>query len=61
MKDLLPVNLIPIVINLAELDPSKPINQITKEERMRLCHVLQHMTLTVKGVTPLAEANCYSR
>ena len=30
MKDLLPVNLIPIGIKLAELDPSKPINQITK-------------------------------
>ena len=56
MKDLLPVNLIPIVINLAELDPSKPINQITKEERMRLCHVLQHMTLTVKELRPVAEA-----
>ena len=48
MKDLLPVNLIPIVLKLAELDPSKPINQITKEERLRLCHVLQHRTLTVK-------------
>ena len=56
MKDLLPVNLIPIVIKLAELDPSKPINQITKEERLRLCHVLQHMTLTVKELRPVAEA-----
>ena len=45
-----------IVIKLAELDPSKPINQITKEERMRLCHVLQHMTLTVKELRPVAEA-----
>ena len=35
MKDLLPVNLIPIVIKLAELNPAKPINQITKEERLR--------------------------
>ena len=56
MKDLLPVNLIPIVLKLAELDSSKPINQITKEERLRLCHVLQHMTLTVKELRPVAEA-----
>jgi len=56
MKDLLPVNLIPIVIKLAELDPAKPINQITKEERLRLCHVLQHMTLTVKELRPVTEA-----
>ena len=56
MKDLLPQNLIPVVIRLAELDPAKPVNQITKDERQRLCHVLQHMTLTVKGLRPVEEA-----
>lgn len=56
MKDLLPSNLIPIIISLAKLDPAKPINQITKEERHQLCHVLQHMTLTVKGLRPVEEA-----
>jgi flavoprotein family protein len=56
MKDLLPSNLIPIIVSLAKLDPAKPINQITKEERQQLCHVLQHMTLTVKGLRPVEEA-----
>ena len=56
MKDLLRSNLIPIIISLAKLDPAKPINQITKEERQQLCHVLQHMTLTVKGLRPVEEA-----
>ena len=56
MKDLLPSNLIPIIISLAKLDPAKSINQITKEERQQLCHVLQHMTLTVKGLRPVEEA-----
>lgn len=56
MKDLLPSNLIPIIISLAKLDSAKPINQITKEERQQLCHVLQHMTLTVKGLRPVEEA-----
>ena len=56
MKDLLPSNLIPIIISLAKLDPAKPINQITKEERQQLCYVLQHMTLTVKGLRPVEEA-----
>ncbi|WP_456155469.1 NAD(P)/FAD-dependent oxidoreductase [Veillonella sp.] len=56
MKDLLPSNLIPVIISLAKLDPAKPINQITKEERQRLCHMLQHMTLTVKGLRPVEEA-----
>ena len=56
MKDLLPQNLIPMVICLAELDPAKPINQITKEERLQLLYVLQHMTLNVKGLRPVEEA-----
>lgn len=56
MKDLLPQNLIPMVICLAELNPAKPINQITKEERLQLLYVLQHMTLNVKGLRPVEEA-----
>ncbi|WP_251422055.1 NAD(P)/FAD-dependent oxidoreductase [Veillonella agrestimuris] len=56
MKDLLPQNLIPIIIELAQLDGHKPINQITKEERLRLCHTLQHMTVTVEGLRPVEEA-----
>lgn len=56
MKDLLPQNLIPIIIELAQLDGHKPINQITKEERLRLCYILQHMTLTVDALRPVEEA-----
>ena len=56
MKDLLPSRLIPLIIELAGIDPAKSINQITKEERQQLCHVLQHMTLTVKGLRPVEEA-----
>lgn len=56
MKDLLPSRLIPLIIELAGIDPQKPINQISKEERQQIGYMLQHMPLTVKGLRPVEEA-----
>ncbi len=56
LKDLLPQRLIPLVIQLAGLDPHKPINQISKAERDSLVYILQHLPLTVKGLRPVEEA-----
>lgn len=56
MKDLLPSRLIPLIIELAGIDPQKPINQISKEERQQTGYMLQHMPLTVKGLRPVEEA-----
>ena len=56
MKDLLPSRLIPLIIKLAGIDPQKPINQISKEERQQIGYMLQHMPLTVKGLRPVEEA-----
>lgn len=56
LKDLLPQRLIPLVIQLANLDPHKPINQISKAERDSLVYIIQHLPLTVKGLRPVEEA-----
>lgn len=56
MKDLLPSRLIPLIIELAGIDPQKPINQISKEERQQIGYMLQHMPLTVNGLRPVEEA-----
>lgn len=56
MKDLLPSRLIPLIIELAGIDPQKPINQISKVERQQIGYMLQHMPLTVKGLRPVEEA-----
>lgn len=56
LKDLLPQRLIPLIIQLANLDPHKPINQISKAERDSLVYILQHLPLTVKGLRPVEEA-----
>lgn len=56
LNALLPSALIDVVIDLAYLDPDKAINQITKEERMRLIEVITNLTLTVTKTRPIEEA-----
>lgn len=49
LDDLLPKSMIPVMIRLSEIDPEKPVNQVNKEERKRLCRLLQSLPLTVTG------------
>lgn len=56
MKDLLPGRLIPVVLDAAFLNPDKPINQISKEERSRLVYNLKNLSFPITGTRPLAEA-----
>ena len=53
---LLPAKLIPVVIRLSEVSGDRHVNEITREERGRLVHVLKHMELTVNGTRGFAEA-----
>jgi len=56
LDDLLPKALIPVVIRLSEIDERKPVNSVTKEERLRLGEVIKNLTLTAKGFRPIDEA-----
>ena len=56
MKDLLPGRLIPVVLDAAFLNPDKPINQVSKEERARLVYNLKNLSFPITGTRPLAEA-----
>lgn len=56
LDDLLPQKLIPVIIRLAEIDPRKKVNSITKEERKRLVGLLKALPLTITGVTGYNEA-----
>lgn len=56
MVDLLPQSLIPEVIKNAGLNPQVEINQLTREERLKLVHTLKHFTLPILGTRPLTEA-----
>ncbi|MCG0276082.1 MAG: NAD(P)/FAD-dependent oxidoreductase [Thermosediminibacteraceae bacterium] len=49
LDDLLPKRLIPIFINLCGLDPEKPVNQLTREERNEIIQKLTDLRVTIIG------------
>ncbi|MCD3195953.1 NAD(P)/FAD-dependent oxidoreductase [Clostridium botulinum C] len=56
LNDLLPQKLISIIIKLSEINEDKKVNSITKEERKKLCNLIQNFELNIKGLRPIAEA-----
>lgn len=56
LDDLLPKKLIPIIIMLSGIDENKKVNEITKEERKKLVHLIKNLTFNIKGLRDLKEA-----
>ncbi|MST99935.1 NAD(P)/FAD-dependent oxidoreductase [Tissierella pigra] len=56
LDDLLPQRLIPIIIFSSDIDPEKTVNQVTKEERIRLLNNIKGLTFTFKSFRPIEEA-----
>ncbi len=56
LDDLLPRKLIPIIIELSNIDEDKFVNQITREERKRIVNLLKKLEMTFSGFRPINEA-----
>ncbi len=56
LKNLLPIKLIPVIVNLSGIFEHKKVNEITKEERRCLVELIKKFPLTVKGFRPIEEA-----
>ena len=56
LNDLLPKQLIPTIFKLCKIDPYIKVNQISKEERKNLVHLIKNITFTVKNYRPIEEA-----
>ena len=56
LHDLLPQKLIPIIIQLMDIEPEKVMHQITKGEREKLTLLLKNLPLTVTKTRPIAES-----
>ncbi len=54
--ELLPKTLIPVFIHLTGIPETKPVHQITREERQRIIHLLTKMTMTLKKPRTIQEA-----
>ena len=56
LSDLLPNKMIEYIVEKSGIDRYKKVNSITKDERKVLQGLLKHLTFTVKGYRPVAEA-----
>lgn len=56
LDGLLPKSLIPVVVKLSGIERDKKVNQISREERMRLCEVIKKLPLHITGLRPVEEA-----
>lgn len=56
LKELLPKKLIPVVLSLWGVDPTKKCNSITKEERQSLNKLLKNFTVNIKSLGSIKEA-----
>lgn len=53
---LFPAKMLPIMPELAEINPDKKVHEITKEERERFIDVIKHLELTISGIRDYNEA-----
>jgi len=53
---LLPSKLIPVIIRLSGIDPDKPVNLVTRQERERLNDLMKSLTITLNGARGFSEA-----
>lgn len=56
LSKLLPKKLIPVIVLISGILPNTKCNQITKEQRQALAHLLKHFTVNVSGFRPVEEA-----
>ena len=56
LEKLLPKKMIDTIVNLSKIQPNKKVNEITKEERMRIVELLKKFEVTITGFRPIDEA-----
>lgn len=56
LNELLPMSLIPVIIELSNIEPTISSSDITKKMRQELCNLLKALPLTVKGTRDMKEA-----
>ena len=56
LGDLLPIKLIPIVIEHTKIDENTPVNSLTKADKLALVSVLKALPMTIRSARPISEA-----
>ncbi len=53
---LLPGKMVPVMVELSGINPQKPINEVTKEERKRLVQLFKNLPMTITNLRGYNEA-----
>lgn len=53
---LLPSKMIPVIVEMSGIEPSKKVNEITKEERQELVKLIKNLTFTIDKFRPVEDA-----
>ena len=56
LDKLLPQKLIPVIIEKTKINPYKRVNEITREERLKIVKTLKCLDIIITGVRPIEEA-----
>ena len=56
MDKLFPSKLVPLMVELSDIDPDKKVNEITKEERKKLVNLIKNWEMTITGTRGFREA-----
>jgi predicted Rossmann fold flavoprotein len=56
LRSLISPALVPVILEIAQIDPEKKCNSVTRDERVRLMKLLKHLPLSVKGLLGLNRA-----
>ncbi|MGN0436418.1 MAG: NAD(P)/FAD-dependent oxidoreductase, partial [Wujia sp.] len=56
LGELLPKSLIPVIIRLSDIDEYKRVNEVTREERQKLVHIIKHLEFNVSGLSGFDDA-----
>lgn len=56
LDELLPKKMIPVIVEMSGINPSKKVNEITKEERRSLLESIKNMRFTIDSLRPVRDA-----
>ena len=56
LGELLPRKMIPVIVQLSGIDGRVKCHSVTREERMKLLHLLKHFPVEINGTRPIDEA-----
>lgn len=56
LAGVLPNKMIPVIVELSEIDPYKQVNLVSREERAKLGYLLKHLEIHIRGLRGFNEA-----